>query len=144
MAVQYKEQSMSADFTLGLRRHYVHVQLSPGYEITPQSLSRLWTALHAFCREHNCQLVLCEGVKPKRQMSAKESYQFGIAMTQDLSVLQVACYWEGYKTDHLTDLFKQVTHLRGVNIEFFSNREEALCWLGVDGGERVAEAATSS
>ena len=132
---------MNTNFTLELRQDYVHVQLEPGYQVTSDSLSRLWPALKSFCQEHNRKQVLCEGKRPQRQMSAKEEYDFGITVSKDLTVLEIACYWEDYKPDHQTDMFKQVTHNRGVNIQFFPTREAALQWLCVADTNAVAEVA---
>jgi hypothetical protein len=126
---------MSTNFTIELRQGYVHVQLEPEYEVTRESMAHLSSALIAFCKEHNCRQVLSEGVRPKRQMSMLDVYQTGVTVSKGLVGVHVACYWEGYQTDEMTDLFKSVTHNRGVVFQFFPNRVEALQWLGIESAD---------
>ena len=122
---------MSTNFTIELRQGYVHVQLEPEFEVTRESMAYLSSSLIAFCKEHNSRQVLSEGVRPKRQMSTHDVFQTGVDVSKGLIGVQVACYWEGYQPDELTDLFKSVAHNRGVTFEFFTNRVEALQWLGI-------------
>ena len=126
---------MSTDFTLEPCQGYVHVRLAPAYALTVASMSRLWSELRAFSQVHGCRSILCEGVNPKRAMSAGEIYQSGQSLSQELLGFQVACYWEGYQIDQLTDLLKDVARNRGVIIQFFASRDEALHWLGVEGAD---------
>jgi hypothetical protein len=48
--------------------------------------------------------------------------------------LRVACCFENHETDELTEFFKTAASNRGVEIEFFSDRQKALSWLGVEAG----------
>lgn len=123
---------MSSDFTFEFRKDYVHIQHAPDFEITPESNARLWPALIAFCKKHKCNRVLSEATNPKRRMSTIDAYESGVAVAQSALALKIACCWTGYIPDDLSTFFQNVTSNRGVVTQFFSNREEALRWLGVD------------
>jgi hypothetical protein len=110
---------------------YIHVRLTPGYEISSESMYRLWTDLAGFIRTCNCHRVLAEGLMPSRRMNMAGAFISGERITQAVSGLMMACYFEGYKADELTEFFKTVSRNRGASIEFFSEREEACRWLGV-------------
>ena len=45
--------------------------------------------------------------------------------------LAMACFVQGHVPDEQTEFFKTAAMNRGVRVEFFSNREEALRWLGI-------------
>ena len=45
---------MSSGFTLEPRDGYLYVQLTPGFEMTPDSTSRVWVAICEACRERAC------------------------------------------------------------------------------------------
>jgi hypothetical protein len=122
---------MDTDFTFELRTSYAHVQIVTGFKITLESTTRLWTELQAFCQTHQCRFVLCEGVNPSREMAPKDFYKSGLVAAQKLLGLAVAFHWEGYRTDHITDIFKSVAHNKGAAFAFFETRAEALEWLGV-------------
>jgi hypothetical protein len=64
----------------------------------------------------------------------------GEQISQSVSGLLMACYFQGYKADELTEFFKTVARNRGTSVEFFSDLEEALRWLGLGSyGEQPAE-----
>jgi hypothetical protein len=122
---------MDKDFTFEMRPGYAHVQIRSGFKLTLESTTRLWAELQTFCEIQRCRSALCEGVNPTREMSPKDLFETGLAAAQKLLGLQVAFYWEGHRTDGLTDIFKSVAHNKGVSFAFFESRAEALEWLGI-------------
>jgi hypothetical protein len=118
---------------------YIHVRLTPGYEISWESMCRLWTDLAGFIHTYDCHRVLAEGFMPSRQMNMSGAFISGKQVSQTVSGLLMACYFEGYKADELTEFFKTVARNRGTSIEFFSNLEEACQWLGVGPGGEQSE-----
>ena len=49
---------MSSGFTLEPRGGYLYVQLAPGFEMTPDSTSRVWVAICETCREKGFRRAL--------------------------------------------------------------------------------------
>jgi hypothetical protein len=92
---------------------------------------RLWTDLAEFIRIYKCRRVLSEGLMPSRRMNMAGAFVSGEQISQSVSGLLMACYFEGYQPDELTEFFKTVVRNRGASIEFFSDREEAMQWLGI-------------
>jgi len=121
----------NTNFTMEFCGTYIHVRLNPGYEISSESMHRLWTDLAGFIHNCNCRRVLAEGLMPSRRMNMAGAFISGEQISQAVSGLSMACYFQGYKADELTEFFKTVSRNRGVSIEFFSDREEACRWLGI-------------
>jgi len=122
---------MNTNFTMEFCGTYIHVRLTPGYEISSESMYRLWTDLAEFIRIYKCRRVLSEGLMPSRRMNMAGAFVSGEQISQSVSGLLMACYFEGYQPDELTEFFKTVVRNRGASIEFFSDREKAFQWLGI-------------
>lgn len=124
---------MSTDFTIEFRGNYILVRHAPGFEINSQSSAKLWSALAVECKTYNCRRVLREGKPGRRKMNWLAAYDSAVLATNVIWGLRVACCFENYAADEMTEFFKTVASNRGVEIEFFSDRQEALRWLGVIG-----------
>jgi hypothetical protein len=122
---------MNTNFTMEFCGTYIHVRLTPGYEISSESMYRLWTDLAAFSRTYECRRVLAEGLMPNRRMNMAGAFISGEQVAKCVSGLLMACYFQGYTADELTEFFKTVARNRGTSVEFFSDREEAFQWLGI-------------
>ena len=125
---------MSADFELEFCDTHVHLKHAPGYEITPENNERLWAALATFCIEHHCLKVLSTAIKPQRKMGTLGAYRSGVTLSETGLHLKIACVWEDYKTDDLTQFFENVSENRGTKVRFFQDKEVALKWLASSGG----------
>jgi hypothetical protein len=123
---------MSTDFTIEFRLTYLHIQNSLDYEITPEGASRRWTALATACATFNCNRVLWEGKVAARRLTISEVYNSASQLADIAPGLKLACYLVDYIPDDLSEFYKQVAFNRGTQIQFFSNREAALKWLGID------------
>jgi hypothetical protein len=121
---------MEQEFTFEVCPGYVRVQTKPEFKITLESTTRLWSQLQTFCQPHSYQRVLCEGVRPTRDMTLQDMYECAKVAAQMLFGFHVAFSWEGYQTDKLTGIFKIAAQSRGVNFGFFEDRAKALAWLG--------------
>jgi hypothetical protein len=122
---------MSTDFKLTPHADYVHVELAPGYEIKPEGTTALTMAISDVCTRQGQRRVLIEGAIARRQMGTMDSFGLGSLAGSMLTGLSLACCFYGYAPDQQTQFFKDVAQNRGVRIEFFSEREAALRWLGV-------------
>jgi hypothetical protein len=120
---------MSTDFTLKFCATYVHLELAPNYEINAESNARQWPALTAFCAEYQCFKVLSTGKNPRRNLGTMDAYKSGVLLTTPKLPLKIACVWEDYVTDDLTQFFENVSANRGVEVQFFQEVEAARFWL---------------
>jgi hypothetical protein len=89
------------------------------------------------CTRQGQRRVLIEGTVARRQMGTMDSFGLGSLVGSMLSGISLACCFYGYTPDQQTQFFKDVAQNRGVRIEFFSERDAALRWLGVGSGQPV-------
>ena len=124
---------MSTNFTLEFVDNYINIQLPADYEITPESRLEFWTAIgEAHKKYHCCRVLAASPTPPKRNMKQSDSLKSALQAAKASSELRVAFVFPGYDTDATTEFFINTAHRMGVRIEFFTNREEAIKWLGVD------------
>jgi hypothetical protein len=128
---------MSTDFTLTPHAEYIHVELAPGYEITPDGTTQLTHAISDLCARQGQRRVLIEGTIARRVMGMMDSYGFGSLVGSMLTGTSLACCLYGYARDQQTQFFRDVAENRGVRIEFFDDRVSALRWLGVEPKKQV-------
>ncbi|HEU0223952.1 MAG TPA: hypothetical protein VFR29_00790 [Steroidobacteraceae bacterium] len=118
------------DFTLEPREGYLYLHLAPGFEATPESMARIWTAISDACRRNNLRRVLADGESVQRRLTPMESYDHAALAARLMPGLSVACCFRGYQTDEQTEFFRTAAMNRGVRVEFFADLEAALRWLG--------------
>lgn len=116
---------------MSLHADYLHVQLAPAYELTPEGNAELILAIADVCARQGQRRVLVEGAVAARRMGTMDSFGSGSLAGSMLTGISLACCFYGYQPDQQTQFFKDVAHNRGVRIEFFSDRDAALRWLGV-------------
>ncbi len=123
----------SSEFSLEPREGYLYLHLAPGFEATPDSMNRVWTAITQACREHKLYRVLGDGENVKRKLTPMDSYDHAALAAHLMPGLSVACCFRGYKTDEQTEFFRTAAANRGVRVEFFQDLSSALRWLGIKG-----------
>ena len=128
------ETNMSSDVLIEFRSNYLHAQLSLNYEITPESVTKFWSAIGDARKKYDCKLVLAEGKISSRQMMAADAYNSG-KQAGEFAPLRLACLLYDHSPDEVSDFFKIVALNRGVLVEYFTNRVKALRWLGVNPNE---------
>jgi hypothetical protein len=121
---------MSSGFTLEPRETYLYLQLAPGFEMTPASMTEIWTSLSEACREHGLCKVLAEGDNVHRKLTPIETFDHAGLAARLLPGLSVACCFRGYVPDEQTRFFRTAAMNRGVRTEFFQDLNAALRWLG--------------
>jgi hypothetical protein len=124
---------MSPGFTLEPREGYLYVQLVPGFEMTADATTRVWTAICETCRELNLRRALAEGDNVTRRLTQMEAFDIAGLAGRLLPGLSVACVFRGYVPDALSEFFQTVAISRGVRMEFFQDLNAALRWLGAGG-----------
>jgi hypothetical protein len=122
---------MGGGFTLEPREGYLYVQLEPGYEINPENLSRLYSAMSESCRANGLTKTLTVGDGVTRNLTPVESTDFAWLMTRLLPGKAVACCFRDYAPDDQSQAFRARALTRGVRMEFFEDLNAALQWLGV-------------
>jgi hypothetical protein len=128
---------MTTDFKLTPHPDYLHVALAPGYEIRPESAAELMKALSDVCTRQGQRRVLLEGAVAARRMATMDSFAVGTLAGSMLAGVSLACCFYGDKPDDKLLFFKDVAQNRGVRVEFFGDRDEALRWLGVGPAQPV-------
>lgn len=125
-------RGMSTDFRLTPHAKYLHVELAPEYEITPRGATALCMAISDACTQQRLRRVLIEGAVARRQMGTMDSFGLGSLAGSMLGGISLACCFYGYAPDQQSQFFKDVAGNRGARVEFFTEREAALRWLGMD------------
>ena len=121
---------MSTSFTLDFDDDYIRIRHPDGYEITPESQRQLWSEIGEACRKYNCRVLAESPAPPLRSMNQLDAFKSAGQAAEASSGLRVALYFQGYQADDTTEFFITSAYNRGVRIEFFSSRDEALEWLG--------------
>ena len=128
---------MSSDFDLTPHADYLHVALAPGYEIDLAGITELMKSVADVCMRQGQRRVLIEGTVAARRMATMDSFAGGALAGSMLAGVALACCFYGYKPDDKSQFFKDVAQNRGVRVEFFGERDEALRWLGVGPSQAV-------
>lgn len=123
---------MQSEVTLEVREGYLHGQLAPGFEITPERMERAWAELGAACRRFGIRRVLMEGEVAARRMATMDTFDNAATAARMAPGLEMACVLSGHVVDDQTAFFKTTGATLGVRVEFFKSRAEALRWLGVE------------
>ncbi len=121
---------MSSAFTLEPREGYLYVHLANGFEMTPESMARIWTAISEACLTHGLRRVLAEGDSVRRRLTPMDSFDHAGLAARLLPGLSVACCFRGFTPDDQTRFFRTAAMNRGVRTEFFQDLDSALTWLG--------------
>ena len=122
--------SPGSDLTVEPREGYLYVHLAPGFQATPESMTRIWTVIGEACRQHNLRHVLADGENVQRKLTPVQTYDHASLAARLMPGLTVACCFRGYRTDEQTEFLKVAAMNRGVRIEFFQDLNAALRWLG--------------
>jgi hypothetical protein len=122
---------MTTDFKLTPHADYLHVALAPGYEIHSEGATQLMKSVSDVCARQGQRRVLIEGTVAARRMATMDSFAIGTLAGSMLAGVSLACCFYGCKPDHKALFFKDVAQNRGVRVEFFRDRDDALRWLGV-------------
>ncbi|HVE57212.1 MAG TPA: hypothetical protein VNB22_10320 [Pyrinomonadaceae bacterium] len=125
-----RQLNLSTDFEITFRGSYVHILLAENYEITPMGVEKMWIATIEACRTYQCNKVLSEGNIHSRKLKAWDAYSSG-SQASEVPGLRHACLFYNYQPDDMSEFFKTVSANRGINVEFFTDKEKALKWLGV-------------
>ncbi len=106
------------------------VQHSRDFEFTEEAVHRVWITLAAACQKTNHKRVLWEGEIIARPMNIGQLYQAAAQAGKVALGLKLACVFKNFTPDERADFFKSVALRKGAIIQFFSERDAALEWLG--------------
>lgn len=127
---------MSTNITMEFLGDHIRIQHPDNYEITPESQEQLWMAIGEACETYNCCRVLAESsTPPKRNMTKVDAFRsagHAAKATKSSGELRLAILLKGYNPDDTTEFFMNSAYNMGVRIEFFSDRKEAVKWLGIN------------
>jgi hypothetical protein len=83
------------------------------------------------CSRQGKRRVLIEGAVAARRMGTMDSFGAGALAGSMLPGVWIACCFYGYAPDDQSQFFRDVAQNRGVRVDFFTDRDAALRWLGV-------------
>ena len=121
---------MGTDFSLEFNGAYIHVIHPPDYEITAKSLEKLYKELAQACLKYNCRKILTESTDPKRLIDSSDAIESGFQALNAVPGVKIAICICEYVPDRTSQLYTDIVHNRGGQIEFFNDKEKALTWLG--------------
>ena len=90
---------MTPGFTIEAREGYLYLQLAPGSEMNPESMTRFWAAVSDACRERGLRKVLAEGDNVQRHLTPLQTFDLASLAARLLPGLSVACCFRGYLPD---------------------------------------------
>ena len=131
MTSESVQSAPDSEATLELCEGYLYARLVPGFEITPERMNRLWKQIGEACEQHQVRQVLTEGMVSGRRMTTMDSFENAAVAARLVPGLAMACFVQGHVPDQQTDFFKIAAMNRGVRVDFFAKREDALRWLGI-------------
>jgi hypothetical protein len=117
-------------FRMEPREGYLYLHLDPGFEMTADSLTRIWLAISEACRENGLRKVLAEGDGVQRRMTPMDAFDIAGLISRLLPGLSVAFCFRGYVPDEQSQFFRTAAMNRGVRSEFFQDLNASLRWLG--------------
>jgi hypothetical protein len=123
-----------SDVKITFRDDYLHITHPDNFVILPEDLNGLWLNLAEACKAHGCNRVLNEGNLDLSKLRAFDSYSAG-SHAGEIRGLRMACLFPNYQHDEKSEFFKTVAANRGAKVEIFTEKAEALKWLGVDEAE---------
>ena len=123
------EQGSTAEFRLEPREGYLYLRLPNGFEMTPDSMNRIWRAISDASREHKMMRVLAEGDDVRRRLSQVDTFDHASLAASLMPGLVVACCLRGFVPDRQTEFFQVAAMNRGVRTEFFQDLNDAMRWL---------------
>jgi hypothetical protein len=115
---------------ISFRDGYLHITHPDNFVLLPEDIDVLWMNLTGFCRQYDCRRILNEGRIDLSHLRAFDSYNAG-SQAGEIEGLRMACLFHGYVPDEKAAFFQTVASNRGSKVEFFTDRAEALKWLGV-------------
>src|ERR1044072_8179247 len=122
---------MSVNYFIECKRAYLLVQHTSNFELTAEMINQFWVNLAAACKISGHKRILWEGKITAHRLTTAEIYYSASQPGQIALGLKLACVFGKYLPDEQTRFFKSVALRKGAIIDFFSERQAALQWLGL-------------
>jgi len=122
---------MAKSFFISVHEGHLLVKLARDFVIAPEAVARQLRAIADAVKKHGIRKVLIEGRIAGREMGTMSAFDAGSLAADLLAGVSIAICLSDHVPDEKTQLFKDTAQNRGARIEFFSDRDEALRWLGV-------------
>ncbi|MGC8744955.1 MAG: hypothetical protein ACP5T0_13855 [Verrucomicrobiia bacterium] len=120
---------MSEETRIEFKGDYVHVIQPKGYEINPEAMEEFYKTLAEFCKANNCYKILAECDSPVRKLKLHNAFSNADKLSSQLPLIKLACCFYNYQVNEISEFFKTAAFNRGVNVEFFNDKQKALEWL---------------
>lgn len=110
---------------------YIYVSYTPGFVISPESAEEVWQEVSKLCADYDCRRILIDASRPEQRLDTMTAFETGRQLAEGSSGLTIAMCFRDFDCDDPSLFFKTVAQNRGVNVEFFTNLDDAQRWLGV-------------
>src|ERR1044072_9157242 len=123
---------MNTKFSIEFHLTYLLVHHTQDFEPSAETMKTFWSTLASACQNSDCKLVLWIGKIGARRMNLGQIIDSASQAGRVADVLRLACVFENYIPNDKTLFFQTMALRKGARVKYFSTREEALEWLGVD------------
>ena len=120
---------MKFNYSVDLHDDHVHIVHHEPIILSPELGNVMWPELENACRQHDRRKVLVEATVEARNVDTTDVFDAGSAVAELSPRPVIAFCFLGREPDELTEFFETVAKNRGVNVEFFTDRERAEKWL---------------
>jgi hypothetical protein len=120
---------MKEPFSIEFHGTYVHILHQPGFVASLDAVEDMWARFAEICDEYDCRKVLVEAPDPTQRLDTMTAFDAGRGLAKINPGITVAFSLPGYDPDDVSTFFKTVAQNRGVEIEYFSNADDAREWL---------------
>lgn len=121
---------MEIPFDLEFQGTYVHIQFPSATIIGPDEAEQLWETISSLSAQYACRKFLIETSRPDVRFDTMSAFESGSRLADMTSGLTLAFCLYDYEHDDVGYFFKTVVENRGVKIEYFSDLQKAVSWIG--------------
>ena len=119
----------NSEQTLSIKPGFVLVERPPDYEVTLSDQSARLMEIFALCKEAGTQNVLVVGPRTNVNLSTIDIFNLGEQIAK--LGLRIAVVEFHDASDGDVSFLENVATNRGGSMEFFTNQQDAIDWLGV-------------
>ena len=121
----------SRRYSIQSLKELILVELAEGFEISLGAMASVWVSVIEACNAANCRRVMIEGLAPTRRMDQDQARALGDLVGKlEGGGLRVAFCLYGYQPDAVTWTFTNTASAGNCSIQFFSDADRGMCWLG--------------
>lgn len=111
---------------------YIHIKQPGVFALAAPETRSFWARVREICCELDSDTVLIEAYSVETGHDTMSTFDAGVEASTIVDSPTIAICAEGYSPDEAAEFFKTVAINRGAHVEFFTNTNNAVSWLGVE------------